>query len=161
MITVQRNFREDQYPTYSHMLLERREKMTKAFINLVHLHRNSFFCLGATWTTSYNAPNSNPTPCSCLFSCRPRGGWHRMSAHCARRPLPSTGKQDSGSILLTKPLVFSSQNNVLIITDEILEVPHSRAKRCTSRSDRATFYPAKPPAKSTLLQVPFQQCCVV
>lgn len=48
--------------------------------------------LGAMWTTSCNALNSNPTPRSCLFGCRPRGQWNSISAYCARRPLLSTGK---------------------------------------------------------------------
>lgn len=51
----------------------------------------------------------------------------QQSAYCARRPLPPTGKKTrKGSILLMKPLVFSSQSHAHIITGEHLEELHSQ-----------------------------------
>ena len=81
MTTVQEMFREDYYPTYSHMLKsEKGRKSIKSFMNLTSALQELILL---PWVLYGHDPikchDSNPTPRSCLSGCTPWELWHPCS----------------------------------------------------------------------------------
>lgn len=91
----QEKFRDDQRPAYSHNTAEDEEEteLIMAFTNLVHLHRNSFFCPQCCVDMiPFNALRVILLHAPALWLQVMRMTALQWSAYCARGPILSIGK---------------------------------------------------------------------